>query len=114
VTWRPFSIAASLLLALSCAREATPTSTGTGDTMSQNERSIVEGGQATFGDLHIGTGNFWEEGGQLTCQLSLSGPFRNERVKPGQVLEQAGKKIEVLRIERGPNGKGQVTVKVTP
>lgn len=109
---RPISIAAALLLGLSCAREAAPTPTG--DTMSQNERSIVEGGQAMFGDLHVGAGNFWEEGGQLTCQLSLSGPFRNERVKPGQVLDQAGRKIEVLRIEKGGNGKGVVTVKVTP
>jgi len=110
VSARAISIAAALLLALSCAREAAPT----GDTMSQNERSIVEGGQATFGDLHVGAGNFWEEGGQLTCQLSLSGPYRTERVKPGQALDQAGRKIEVLRIEKGANGKGLVTVKVTP
>jgi hypothetical protein len=110
---RPIFIAAALLLAFSCAREAAPTPTG--DTMEQqNERSIVEGGSTAFGDLHIGAGNFWEDGGQLTCQLSLSGPFRNERVKPGQVLEQAGRKIEVLRIEKGGNGKGLVTLKVTP
>jgi len=81
--------------------------------MSQNERSIVEGGSTTIEDLHIGAGNFWEEGGQLTCQLSLSSPFRNERVKPGQVLEQAGKKIEVVRVEKGGNGKGVVTLKVS-
>ena len=103
------SIAAALLLGLSCAREAAPT----GATMSQNERSIVEGGQVVFGDLHVGAGNFWEDGGQLTCQLSLSGPFRNERVKPGQVLEQAGRKLEVVRIERDASGKGVVTVKVS-
>jgi hypothetical protein len=105
------AIAAAAVLALSCAREATPT----GATMQQqDERSIVEGGATAFGDLHIGAGNFWEEGGQLTCQLSLSNPFRNERVKQGQLLEQGDRKIEVLRVERGSNGKGLVTVKVTP
>jgi hypothetical protein len=110
VSAKAISISAALLLGLGCAREAAPT----GDTMSQNERSIVEGGSITAGDLHIGAGNFWDEGGQLTCQLSLSGPFRNERVKPGQVIDHAGKKIEVLRVEHGANGKGQVTLRVTP
>ena len=82
--------------------------------MSQTERSIIEGGSTTIGALHIGAGNFWEDGGQLGCQLSLSDPYQTERVKQGQVLEHAGRKIEVVRIEKSTNGKGVVTVNVTP
>jgi hypothetical protein len=81
--------------------------------MDPHELRILEGASASAGGLVIGAGNFWDEGGQPTCGLSLSSPYRTERVRPGQVLEHAGRRIEVVRFDRD-GGKGVVVLKVSP
>ena len=103
------ALAAALALALNCARGAPPPAT---TTMGSNDVTIVEGGQARLGGgLDLGASNFWEDGGQLTCALTLSSPYRTERVRQGQVLEHAGRRLEVVGIQRGGNGRGQVVVR---
>jgi hypothetical protein len=102
-------IAAALMLALTCAREPPPT--GAATTMDPNELRIREGTSTNAGGLMIGAGNFWDEDGQPTCGLSLSSPYRTERVRAGQVLEHAGRRIAVLRLERD-GGKGVVVLEV--
>ena len=80
--------------------------------MSSSDVTIQEGGQARLaGGLEVGASNFWEEGGQLTCALTFTAPYRTERVRQGQVLEQSGRRLEVVRIQSAGGGKGQVVVR---
>jgi hypothetical protein len=83
-------------------------------TQKEGVTTVLEGTQARIGsNLTVGAGNFWEEGGQLTCALWIQPAGQGERVKKGQVLERDGQKIEVVDIRR-EGGKGVVDLKVTP
>jgi hypothetical protein len=107
--------AAAVVLALcgACPRDAAPPSMATG------ELRIVETTSARVNpDLEIGTGNFWEEGGRLTCGLWITdrkagGAPEHVRVHAGQVLERAGHRLEVVDVTRD-GGRGTVVLKITP
>lgn len=105
---------AAVVLAASCTREAAPS-----PAMNDGELRIVEATNARVGpDLEIGTGNFWEESGRLTCGLwimdrKVGGAPEHLRVHAGQVLERAGRRLEVVDVTRD-GGRGTVVLKVTP
>lgn len=104
------TLAAALALVLGCTRGAPPAPAGTN--MDSNDVTIHEGGQARLGGgFDVGASNFWEDGGQLTCALTFSSPYRTERVRQGQVLEHAGRRLEVVRIQSAGGGRGQVVVR---
>lgn len=103
------ALAVTLAGALSCASMNGPSGSS-----APGEARIQEGTQAHLGsDLRIGAGNFWDEGGQLTCALWISPSQTGERVKKGQVLERNGRRIEVVDVAREGGGKGLVVLRVS-
>lgn len=110
------SAAAALLLVAACPREATSPSSGGTTTMTGQELRIQESTQARVdADLAIGAGNFMEEEGRLTCGLwfiSSSAAQEHVRVRAGEVLERAGRRIEVVEVARR-DGKGTVALRVS-
>ncbi|HEY8210199.1 MAG TPA: hypothetical protein VIG99_22095 [Myxococcaceae bacterium] len=105
------ALAVVLAGALSCVTMSG--SSGSSSTGAPGETRIQDGTQAHLGaGLTIGAGNFWDEGGQLTCALWISGSPAGERVKKGQVLERGGRRIEVVDVARD-GAKGVVVLRVS-
>jgi hypothetical protein len=115
--------AAAVLLIASCPRgEGTPSAAPAAAASSAQELRVEEGTAARLdGDVQVGAGNFWEEGGQLTCGLwvtehasSAAPPAQQEpvRVRKGQVVERAGRKIEVVDVTR-QGDRGVVVLRVS-